>query len=432
MKKLFQGLKSDIKFKAAGPGHKLTEESKAEAPKASNVPPKPRSPPTGEAQLAAASAAMARIESQGRAKAPAKDPIRAQVRKELEAAQVSEGAEGIKSDTEKKSKTSSDVCNILFKCPLTGDLLKKDEREKHITEIIQALAVSDPASASIMKIHTFNKDREKVKVGVEIMTKYLDNIVGHPEEEKYRSIRMSNKVFQEKISHLEGAHEFFEAVGFERKTQPLPGQETQDEFFILSSEALEKLDLLQTYRDSLSSGEPLRATLERQPRVFTPSIQAAHFDLPDDFYNLTADEIKREQKLRTEALERNAMLRTKAMREKDEQREMKKYNYTVLRIKLPDGYILQGMFYARERVSTLFDFVRQHLQNDWLPFELIAPGGQKLETEEAAFNESGLVPSALLIFRWDVAVMTDIKAAVGHGPESALKPELLSTAENLV
>lgn len=36
------------------------------------------------------------------------------------------------------------------------------------------------------------------------------------------------------------------------------------------------------------------------------------------------------------------MLRTRAMREKEEQREMRKYNYTLLRVRLPDGYLLQG------------------------------------------------------------------------------------------
>lgn len=41
-------------------------------------------------------------------------------------------------------------------------------------------------------------------------------------------------------------------------------------------------------------------------------------------------------------MEKNAMLRTKAMREKEEQRERRKYNYTLLRIRLPDGNILQG------------------------------------------------------------------------------------------
>ena len=46
---------------------------------------------------------------------------------------------------------------------------------------------------------------------------------------------------------------------------------------------------------------------------------------------------------RSELVEKNAMLRTKAMREKEEQRERRKYNYTLLRIRLPDGSLLQGL-----------------------------------------------------------------------------------------
>lgn len=40
------------------------------------------------------------------------------------------------------------------------------------------------------------------------------------------------------------------------------------------------------------------------------------------------------------------------------------------------------------------------------------------------------VPSALLTFSWDAAVLEDIKAA-GAEPESILKPELLSAIEKL-
>lgn len=46
--------------------------------------------------------------------------------------------------------------------------------------------------------------------------------------------------------------------------------------------------------------------------------------------------------LRSDLVEKNAMLRTKAMREKEEQRERRKYNYSLLRIRLPDGNLLQG------------------------------------------------------------------------------------------
>lgn len=58
----------------------------------------------------------------------------------------------------------------------------------------------------------------------------------------------------------------------------------------------------------------------------------------------------------------------------------------------PLDCLTPGTFYARERVAALYGFVREALQNDWLPFELLASGGQKLsEDENLAFNECGLV-----------------------------------------
>lgn len=55
---------------------------------------------------------------------------------------------------------------------------------------------------------------------------------------------------------------------------------------------------------------------------------------------------------RSDLVERNSMLRTKAMREKDEQRERRKYNYALVRVRLPDGNILQGMQSCVSKGST--------------------------------------------------------------------------------
>lgn len=180
--------------------------------------------------------------------------------------------------------------------------------------------------------------------------------------------------------------------------------------------------------------------------------------------------------VRMETVERNAMLRTKAMRERDEQRERRKYNYTLLRVRFPDGTILQGLyllfwvlinagvnsnttnckslksirsrkgspiqlqkrfsfykttlcvhkhlqkssrlqsvktcdemslkvvvfifffcldaagtFLAREPVTALYEFVRESLVDGWQPFELMAPGGQKLKDDQTLLNECSLV-----------------------------------------
>ncbi|KFO28829.1 UBX domain-containing protein 6 [Fukomys damarensis] len=270
----------------------------------------------------AAAAALARLEQkQTRARGPtSQDFIRNQVRKELQVEATissSPAAPGTNmvSGPKEEDSTQPPVSGVYFTCPLTGATLRRDQRDAHIKEAILLHFSTDPVAASIMKIHTFNRDRDKVKLAVDTIAKYLDNIHLHPQEEKYQRIKLQNKVFQERITCLEGTQEFFEAIGFQKMLLPVP--------------------------------DP-------------------------------------------------------------------------------------GTFYARERLSALYEFIRGALHNDWLPFELLASGGQKLaEDENVALNECGLVPSALLTFSWDAAVLEDIRAAGAEPDSSILKPELLEAMEQL-
>ncbi|XP_051551496.1 UBX domain-containing protein 6-like [Myxocyprinus asiaticus] len=436
MKKFFEDIKKDIKFKTAGPGKKLTEEtsSKYQAPQAARS--APRNAPTEGAQRAGA-AALARIEQQHRPKVQtSQDVIRNQVRRELEAEAAATAAGQKDADVEgtgvpQKDPSCFSVSGVYFICPLTGKTLTKSERESHIKEAILMRFSEDAMEASIMMVHTFNKDKEKVKAAMDIICKYIDNICKNPTEEKYRKLKVSNKVFQEKVSGIVGTREYLQALGFESTMLPVDGEERTEEYLVLPQQESEALEQMKVHLECLQKGEPIRAKLDRQPQVFRPSQHATHFELPPDFYNLTAEELKREQQLKSEMVERNAMLRTKAMREKDEQRERRKYNYALLRVRLPDGNILQGTFLAWERVAALYQFVRDSLENGWQPFELVAPGGQKLkDDDELALNECSLAPAALLTFSWDAAVQADI-AAAGGKTIVLLKPALLENIKIL-
>ncbi|XP_056133063.1 UBX domain-containing protein 6 [Lampris incognitus] len=436
MKKFFDDIKKDMKFKSAGPGKKLTDETSSTPQVGPAVSDKPRHAPTEGVQRAGA-AALARIEQKQRPKVQtSQDAIRNKVKRELEAeaAALAEKekatvAEGFQVPV--KDPTCLSVSGVYFTCPLTGATLTKSEREAHIKEAIFMRFEEDAVEASVMMMHTFNKDREKVKAAVDIISKYVENICKNPTEEKYRKIKLSNKVFQEKMRCVEGSREFLQALGFVSIVFPVEGQETEEEFLLLPEQNEDALELMKERRDRLQRGEPVRAQLDRQPQAFRPSPNAIRFELPPEFYNLTAEELKKQQQQRSEIVEKNAMLRTKAMREKEEQRERRKYNYTLLRIRLPDENLLQGTFYAWDRLPVLFQFVRESLEDGWQPFELIAPGGQKLQdSEEVALAECNLVPAALLTFSWDAAVQADIAAAGGKSP-TLLKPELLETIRTL-
>lgn len=437
MKKFLDEIKKDIKFKTSGPGKKLTDDtrSKPEVSKSTAHGPT-RKAPTEGAQMAGA-AALARIEQQHRPKVPtSQDAIRNQVKRELEAEAAATAVSQKNVELEGSSVPHKDpscfsVSGVYFICPLTGETLTKSERELHIKEAILMRFSEDALEASIMMIHTFNKDKEKVQTAVDIISKYVDNICKNPTEEKYRKIKLSNKVFQEKVSRVDGTREYLQALGFESTMLPVEGEDKPEEYLVLPPQESEALDQMKVNLECLQKGEPIRAKLDRQPQVFRPSQHAMHFELPPDFYNLTPEELKKEQQLKSEVVERNAMLRTKAMREKDEQRERRKYNYALLRVRLPDENILQGTFLAWEKVAALYQFVRDSLENDWQPFELLAPGGHKLmDDESSALNENNLAPAALLTFSWDAAVQADIAAAGGKTTD-VLKPALLKNIKTL-
>ncbi|XP_068599534.1 UBX domain-containing protein 6 [Brachionichthys hirsutus] len=440
MKKFFDDIKKDIKFKSAGPGKKLAEDSscstKPEKVQSSSSGKNHRHSPGEGAQMAGA-AALARIEQHQRPKVhTSQDAIRNQVKRELEAEATAQ-AEKEKADIAEETKVpvkdpaGLSVSGVYFICPLTGASLTKSGREVHIKEAILMRFEEDAVEASVMMIHTFNKDREKVKAAVDIISKYVDNICKNPMEEKYRKLKLSNKVFQEKVRCVEGGREFLQSLGFTSLMLPVEGQEEEEEFLVLPVQSPDDLELMKERRDRLQRGEAVKAQLDRRPQVFRSSPNAQRFELPPEFYNLTAEELKKEQQQRSDLVEKNAMLRTKAMREKEEQRERRKYNYTLLRIRLPDGHLLQGTFYAWDRLPALFEFVRESLVDGWQPFELVAPGSQKIEeSDEVALAERNLVPAALLTFSWDAAVQADIAAAGGKSP-ALLKPELLGTVRSL-
>lgn len=67
---------------------------------------------------------------------------------------------------------------------------------------------------------------------------------------------------------------------------------------MLPPQESDALEQIKVHLERLQKGEPVRAKLDRQPQVFRPSQHATHFELPPDFYNLTAEELKKELQLK--------------------------------------------------------------------------------------------------------------------------------------
>jgi UBX domain-containing protein 6 len=118
--------------------------------------------------------------------------------------------------------------------------------------------------------------------------------MSHPDDEKYRKIRLYNKAFQERVAHIEGALMFLEAIGFEKKCLPHEGKD--EEFYVLPNQV--SCDSLNTYKELLLSTEPVTPSLHHNPQLYEVAGRYNRFELPNSFYNMSLEEIKREQKLK--------------------------------------------------------------------------------------------------------------------------------------
>lgn len=87
------------------------------------------------------------------------------------------------------------------------------------------------------------------------------------------------------------------------------------------------------------------------------------------------------------------------MRERDEQIELRRYNFCLIRVKFPDDYILEAVFKSQETLGDLYDLVRENLEHGGLIFELVGPSLKKSATPSSSLAEAGLAPASLLYFK---------------------------------
>jgi len=105
-------------------------------------------------------------------------------------------------------------------------------------------------------------------------------------------------------------------------------------------------------------------------------------------------------------LEEASMLKTKAMREREQERYANRYKYSLIRIRFPYGLYLQvssvecllllrpvifsssssyeqGTFGVHEKLANVFDFVMSALTHETAEFSLISPDGVKFSSDDA-------------------------------------------------
>ncbi|XP_030529156.1 plant UBX domain-containing protein 2 [Rhodamnia argentea] len=283
---------------------------------------------------------------------------------------------------------------------------------------------------------------------VDVLLKLFRNIAREPENAKFRRIRLSNPKIKEAIGDVAGGVELLEFVGFELKEEggemwALMDQPGEEQIRMINKavvllepkkfEEKKKIDDAPAVVPSVVDKPMEKEKIDRQIRVFfsVPESIAARIELPDSFYKLSMDEVRREAEMRKKKMAESQLLIPKSYREKQLKAGRKRYTRTVIRIQFPDGVVLQGVFAPWELTGSLYEFVSSALKDPCLEFELMHPvvvkrrviphlpeAGQRATT----LDDEDLVPSALIKFR---PIETDSVVFTG------LRNELLEISEPL-
>ncbi|KAL5553227.1 hypothetical protein UlMin_040628 [Ulmus minor] len=343
----------------------------------------------------------------------------------------------------------------VFECPICGQSFRSEgEVSEHVENCINKAEKNGENGAESSQselevcVGTFLSGKPAAG-SVEVVLRLLRNVVKEPENAKFRKIRMSNPKIREAIGDVPGGIELLEFVGFELREEDgdmwAAMEVPSEEKICVIKEALGLIEPPKVQESKKVSNLPSAAEVDaeekvkpkkvdRQTKVFFSVSEsvAAKIELPDSFYKLSLEEVKREAELRKKKLADSQLLIPKSLKEKQAKAARKRYTKAVIRIQFPDGVVLQGVFLPWELTSSLYEFVSSALKEPSLEFELLHPvlikrrvipcfpaAGEKVPTLE----EEDLVPSALIKFR---PIETDTVVFTG------LCNELLEISEPLV
>ncbi|KAF9924775.1 Tether containing UBX domain for GLUT4, partial [Modicella reniformis] len=150
------------------------------------------------------------------------------------------------------------------------------------------------------------------------------------------------------------------------------------------------------------------ATINRNVRVFRPPADEAaplsdRIDLPDDFYNLTSQDVMKimeGQKAKRDE-EENRGFKTAAVRAEEEKARERRYPKTIIRIRFPDRVQVQATFRSQETIGDVRKWVASVCVGHGEKFDLfIAPPRKVLSDNKQTLYQAGLAPQSIVYFSW--------------------------------
>lgn len=137
---------------------------------------------------------------------------------------------------------------------------------------------------------------------------------------------------------------------------------------------------------------------ERDIRVFAPSnkpFDASSLELPDDFFNMTPEELAKERQSANKQKSAND-LKTKEMRERERLSKLSRFKKCFVRFRFPDRVELQAAFYPQEGLAQLSEIVTSQLVDPNLKFHLFTTPPTTNVHATKNLRDQGFLPATLV------------------------------------
>jgi len=118
---------------------------------------------------------------------------------------------------------------------------EKENEEKALKE----KSSKDQVAHWLSKLKKTYKDEnpEGLKVCLSTLKLYIKNLADNPQDPKFKKLKLDNKAFQSRIAPYEGAVEFLDVMGFEKKADCLEQRKSIPDGW-LAGNALKFIDLI--------------------------------------------------------------------------------------------------------------------------------------------------------------------------------------------
>ena len=122
-------------------------------------------------------------------------------------------------------------------------------------------------------------------------------------------------------------------------------------------------------------------------------------NLPSDFYELTGAEAKALMQASAQRKADEMTFKTRETRELEAARRRRRYRKCLVRVRFPDGTMVQATFSVKAPVSRVLAWVSECLREPGHAFELALPRSPPLGRMDDSLEQAELAPAALLNFR---------------------------------